>query len=160
MRQAKSKVPEPPAQSIAEVLESVAVKVEEAPIFEDAPEEEAPELDSLSKAATSGLLTAVREEGFVMLYRSLAMQEDYILKDKKLIINVPDNAGWSILTRKPKRQAFRRAYQKDDGRGLRRRDNPEDNQGPLAKGKQKGNKRPVRDQTHRQNGAVTMPECK
>ncbi|HOK81746.1 MAG TPA: DNA polymerase III subunit gamma/tau [Clostridia bacterium] len=95
----QSKVPEPPAQSIAEVLESVAVKVEEAPIFEDAPEEEAPELDSLSKAAMSGLLTAVREEGFVILYRSLAMQEDYILKDKKLIINVPDNAGWSILTR-------------------------------------------------------------
>ncbi|MDD3946821.1 MAG: hypothetical protein PHI19_03175, partial [Clostridia bacterium] len=90
--------PVAPAKSVEDTLAKVASEVEEIPVFEEPAEDAPPEPDSLAKSVMSALLTAVREQGYNMLYTLLAQQEDFLMKDNILNIKISDAASWSLLS--------------------------------------------------------------
>jgi len=79
------------------VLSQLASAEEEA-VFKDEPQEPEPSgPDELAKGVMGGLLTALREQNYGMLYHTLARQEDYGMNGGVLTVRVSDAAGWSLI---------------------------------------------------------------
>lgn len=89
---------EPRLPGLEETLSKMSLKEDTAPVFGEATADAPSEPDSRAKAVMSGLLTAVREQGYTLLHKTLAAQEDYCIEDGVLTVKVSDAASWSLLS--------------------------------------------------------------
>lgn len=87
-----------PVISVAAVLSEVATVTQDAPVFSDDSDDAPQAPDGIAQSIMSGLLTAVREQKYNLLYRALLQQEVYTLQDTTLTVTVSDAASWSLLS--------------------------------------------------------------